>query len=791
MRTSPPRGSSATIAVATARPSSPIVSEAPWTGAGRRFRLSPYLLAYSMGPAALAAILLLSRFGLVAREPAGLWVAIFVAIPVASIALDLLYRRAATPAHLHARIAVHVAAVTTVIYLSGWGPVLTGAFAFVALENVAHDGSETWRATTLWSLAGITVGQLAIWRGWLPCLLPIPQAETLALLGVFVLVFVIRMAGATMEQKEEAELSVRRSEDRFRSLVQNSSDTTLVIGEGRLITYASPATASLLGLQPGEIVGLSDTQFLHPEESELVQVQLADRLQSADVAAPIQFRMRHADGTWRDVEAVVSDLRDRPSVAGYVANLRDVTERKQAELLLAYQALHDPLTGLPNRTLILDRCEQMLVRSRRDHLPVAALFIDLDNFKDINDTLGHEAGDRLLQAVAKRFVATLRTSDTVGRLGGDEFVVLAEGVSLAAGPELVAQRLQDVLVEPFRIEGFEHRPLTVTASLGIASGPRDCAQNLLKDADIAVYRAKAQGKNRAVSFEPQMQSDVLDRLELGMDLRSALEHGQFFLLYQPVFDLDEVRPCGVEALLRWRHPTKGVVGPDNFIPMLEETGLILEVGRWVLDEACAQAARWHQLGYTPSMSVNVSMVQLASDQFVDEVDRALSSSGLDPRSLVLEITETMLMSDADATAGRLAHLKALGVRVAIDDFGTGYSSLAYLRQFPIDALKIDRSFIAAMDDSAESLALIHTLIELGRALGLETLAEGIEEHSQLKTLQNEQCERGQGFLFSRPVEPAVIEALLLRSPQTGDRRPPGSAAQRHRVASSAAPTQPS
>jgi diguanylate cyclase (GGDEF)-like protein/PAS domain S-box-containing protein len=770
----------------TSQPESSTVPAAPAgtssTGASprgesqaRRFRLSPYLLGYSMGPAALVAILLLRRFGLVAREPVGLWIGVFVAIPIASIGLDVVYRLAPIRPCLHARIAVHVAAVTTVIYLSGWGPVLTGAFAFVALENVAHDGSETWRITAPWSLAGIAVGQLAIWRGWAPSFLPVPRGEALALLGVFVLVFVIRMAGATMEQKEEAERSLRRSEDRFRSLVQNSSDTTLVIGEGRLITYASPATVSLLGRQPEEIVGRPDKELLHPDDTELVEVQLADRLQSADVTEPIQFRMKHADGTWRDVEAVVSDLRGRPSVAGFVANVRDITERKQAESLLAYQALHDPLTGLPNRTLILDRCEQMLARSRRDHLPVAALFIDLDNFKDINDTLGHEAGDKLLRAVAARFVAILRPSDTVGRLGGDEFVVLADGVSLAAGPELVAQRLQDVLVEPFRIEGFEHLPLTVSASVGIASGSREGAHVLLKDADIAVYRAKAQGKNCIVCFEPQMQSDVLDRLELGMDLRSALEHNQFFLLYQPVFDLDEVTLCGVEALLRWRHPSRGVVDPDEFVPMLEETGMILDVGHWVLDEACAQAAKWHRQGYTPTMSVNVSMMQLASDVFIEQVDLALTSSGLDPHFLILEITETMLMRDADATAGRLARLKTLGVRVAIDDFGTGYSSLAYLRQFPIDALKIDRSFIAAMDDSAESRALLHTLVELGRALGLETLAEGIEEQSQLHTLQQERCERGQGFLFSKPVEPAAVEALLFRSPPPADRGSPAAA----------------
>src|SRR5579864_4395368 len=371
----------------------------------RRARLDPRILAYAMGPFALVIILVLRHFGVVAREPLWLWLTVFTAIPATSMAFEILYQRRPTTVRLHARIACHAAAVTTVIYLSGWGPVLTGAFAFVALENVSHDGSATWRRTATWSLLGIAVGQLAIWQGWLPSFLSVGKGEALGLMGAFVLVFVIRMAGATMQQKEDAEMSMRASEERFRSLVQNSTDTTFVIGAEGKILYASPATTSLFGRSPEEVVGLRATDLVHPEDRPRVESQLAALVQTELVTDPVQFRVEHADGTYRYAEAVVSILRDNPSVGGYVGNLRDITERKEAESQLLHVALHDPLTGLPNRTLILDRADQMLVRSRREYRPVAALFIDLDNFKDINDSLGHDAGDKVLQAVAHRFVA--------------------------------------------------------------------------------------------------------------------------------------------------------------------------------------------------------------------------------------------------------------------------------------------------------------------------------------------------------------------------------------------------
>ena len=737
-------------------------------GAARR--LNPHLLGYLMGPAALVAILIMRRYHLVAREPVLMWLAVFVAIPLVSATADVFYRRKPSDPRLQLRVACHAAAVTVVIYLSGWGPVLIGAFVFVALENIAHDGSRTWRTTMGWSLVGVLSGQLMIWWGWMPSLLSNEQAQALGLMGAFVLVFVIRMAGAAAEQKEDAEAAMRASEDRFRSLVQHSSDTTLVIRTDQTITYASPATVSLLGRAPEAVVGVTALELVHPDDRERAALQLAARLTENAPTDPVEFRMAHQDGTWRDVEAVISDLRERQSVAGFVANLRDTTERKEAEALLAHQAVHDPLTGLANRTLILDRAEQMLARCSRSHEPAAALFVDLDNFKDVNDTLGHEGGDKLLQAIAARFLATVRASDTVGRLGGDEFVILTEGSSLAAGPELLAERLHEVLNEPFHLEGFDDRPVAITGSIGISSGLRGSAEELLRDADLALYRAKGEGKDRWVLFEPAMQSEVLDRLGLKMDLQSALERDEFYLLYQPLFDLATTHIYGVEALIRWQHPTRGIVGPDEFIPMLEESGLIVEVGRWVLAEACRQTAEWKRRGYDLTVSVNVSMRQLETPALIDHVRQALDVAGLDAGSLLLEITETALMRDADSTITRLTKLKSLGVQIAIDDFGTGYSSLGYLRQFPVDSLKIDRSFITAMADSPESAVLIHTMVALGRALGIGTLAEGIEDEAQLERLRTEGCERGQGFLISRPVGPAEIEFQLDAQVEISDGR---------------------
>jgi diguanylate cyclase (GGDEF)-like protein len=440
------------------------------------------------------------------------------------------------------------------------------------------------------------------------------------------------------------------------------------------------------------------------------------------------------------------------------ARTEEELARRQDEL--AFMATHDQLTGLPNRTLIVDRGEQMLGRARRLRTSVAVLVIDVDNFTAINDTLGHVAGDELLQAIAARLDGVVRGSDALGRIGVDEFVVLAEEVSHGGGAELIAERLQEALKAPFVLAGSEHAALTVTASIGVATGEHASVEDFLRDADIAMHRAKWDGKNRHVVFECAMQDVVQSRMELEMDLRGALARNEFFLLYQPTFDLNAMAPTGVETLIRWRRPSQGIVQPNDFIPLLEETGLIVEVGKWVLEQACRQCARWRDGGHPIGVAVNVSGRQLDTDQFISDVRHAISQSELDAAALTLEITETTLMHNPEETARRLGAIKDLGVRIAIDDFGTGYSSFAHLQRFPVDRLKIDRSFICQLAEHPEGETLLRTLVQLGKALSMETVAEGIELQNQLALLREEQCDGGQGFLFARPLSVDATETFL-------------------------------
>src|SRR5215203_5460375 len=446
-------------------------------------------------------------------------------------------------------------------------------------------------------------------------------------------------------------------------------------------------------------------------------------------------------------------------------------ERQQAhdeltsrEKELVFLATHDALTGLPNRTLILDRIEQTLTRARLKQEPVAVLFVDLDNFKAINDSLGHGCGDELLCAVAERLEGVVRETDALGRLGGDEFVVVADGLSLAAGPELIAERLLEAFAEPFALCEAGETIVHAKASIGIATGVRPSAEELLRDADIAMYRAKWGGKSRYLVFESGMEDEVQSRLEIEMDLQSALPNEEFFLVYQPTFDLQTMTPTGVEALLRWRRPGRGVVQPEEFIPLLEESKLIIDVGAWVLREACEQAARWQEEGRALGLAVNVSQLQLDTDELIDDVKVALTATGLRPEALTIEITETCLMSDAEETARRLNELKKLGVRIAVDDFGTGYSSLSHLRQFPVDVLKIDRSFVSQLAEGGENEILLHTLLQLGKALEIETTAEGVERPQDLNLIRDKECDNAQGFLFARPLSAQDADSFFSQWP---------------------------
>lgn len=444
-----------------------------------------------------------------------------------------------------------------------------------------------------------------------------------------------------------------------------------------------------------------------------------------------------------------------------------VTSRRRALRLVArrtdelrHQALHDALTGLPNRVLVLDRVEQLLARCRRHGTVGAALYLDLDGFKNVNDTLGHDAGDQLLRAVAERLTTGLREVDTIGRMGGDEFVVLVEDGSSWMAPELVAQRVLEIMRHPFEFDR-SGRSIAVTVSVGVSTALDGARGDLVREADIALYRAKAAGKNCYQLFQPSMEAALEHNKQIDFDLRSALETSQFRLLYQPIYALSDLTIIGVEALIRWEHPTRGLLQPDEFIPRLEASGHIVEVGRWVLIEACRQVALWRARDIDLTVSVNVSALQLDRDSIVDHVAEALTSAGLDPSRLIVEITETALMKDTDLTARRLHALKGLGIQLAIDDFGTGYSSLAYLQRFPVDCLKIDRTFIDAITTSPGSKALLRTLVQLGKDLGMQILAEGVETASQLEHLRGVAVDQAQGFLLARPLSADALEEQLL------------------------------
>jgi diguanylate cyclase (GGDEF)-like protein len=433
-----------------------------------------------------------------------------------------------------------------------------------------------------------------------------------------------------------------------------------------------------------------------------------------------------------------------------------VHERTQA---LHFQATHDALTGLPNRALIIDRIDQLLVRNRRRGTLGAALYVDLDDFKNVNDSLGHAAGDRLLILVAERMKAAIREADTIGRMGGDEFVILIDGGDDIASADVVAQRLLEVMRRPFELSG-SLLPLLINTSIGIAVGDRASGSEFLRDADVALYEAKSDGKNKYVFFNPKMEEEIGERVTLEHELRSALAERQFHLVYQPFYTLSELTMVGVEALLRWEHPTRGILESDEFVPILERTGQIREVGAWVLKEACTQMAAWHAEGSTLELSVNVSGHQFDEEVLITQLRDALRVSGLSAGSLNIEVTERTLGEDTESIVAQLQSVRALGVRVAIDDFGTGYSSLSSLRQFPVDTIKIDKSFTTSMTTSAKARALVMTFIHLGRDLGLNTLAEGVESFEQMDLLRDTDLTLVQGYLFSRPLDANALEEQM-------------------------------
>jgi diguanylate cyclase (GGDEF)-like protein/PAS domain S-box-containing protein len=621
---------------------------------------------------------------------------------------------------------------------------------------------------------------------------------------LFMMVFAAVVAGLLFRRFEAARRSgeegvaaaTARGEARFQALVHNSSDLITLIDGDLAITYQTPSLTRILGYAEDELIGTQLVDLVHTDDRLGYLSARAEAIASDLSSATSHLRLRHRDGSYRHVESIHTNLLADPDVRAVVVTTRDVTAQKQLQAQLQHNAFHDALTGLANRALFADRLEHALARTDRQATPVAVLFVDLDDFKAVNDGAGHSAGDELLVAVAERLRGVLRPSDTIARLGGDEFAVLIEDGADPARTAATADRLLAALSQPFP-GGAGDAQVRVTASVGIATGAagQHDAAELLRHADVAMYAAKEAGKGRSAVFAPDMDSAIIGQLQLKAELARAVENGEFVVHYQPTVELETGRLSGVEALVRWEHPTRGLVPPLDFIPLAEQTGLIVPIGRFVLREACRQMSAW-QRDYTThpplTVSVNLSARELDEPGLVGSVRAALEDTGLDPAHLVLEITESLLLVDLPTTVGTLLELRALGVRLAVDDFGTGYSSLAYLENLPVDILKIDKSFVDRIADQSPGIpkddggthrsVMVSAISQLAHALSLQMVAEGIEAPEQVSTLRGLDCQYGQGFYFARPLTADALADLLIRQADepgwslVPDRVVPGEAA---------------
>jgi diguanylate cyclase (GGDEF)-like protein/PAS domain S-box-containing protein len=578
----------------------------------------------------------------------------------------------------------------------------------------------------------------------------------------------------TEREKERAEAELHRREEQYRLITETTQDLISMLDVRGNFTYLSPSVGSLLGYEARDLIGTNSFALIHPEDRQSAAATF-QRILNSEGRGAQEFRARRGDGAWRVFESVGSRILDAAGAAQRVVFVsRDITERKRDEETIRHLAYYDALTGLPNRTLFNDRLAQALAQAYRNRQMLGLMFLDLDRLKAVNDTLGHAMGDRLLQAVSERLKGCLREGDTIARLGGDEFMLLLPGVTHLEDIAKVAQRILDALKPSFYCDGQE---LHTTASVGIALYPNDSkdAEALMKNADTAMYRAKELGRNNYQFYNPSMNATAFQRLSLENNLRRALQGKELTLHYQPQLNLQTGQITGAEALIRWNHPELGSISPTRFIPIAEESGLIVSVGEWVLATAIAQNKSWQEAGFSPiRIAVNLSPLHFKHKDLASTIAEVLRATKLDPKYLELEVTESVIMqssdADADAVVATMLKLKEMGVHVSIDDFGTGYSSLSYLKRFPVDTVKIDQSFIRDITTNPDDAAIAKAIISIAHSLGLRVIAEGVENEGQLNFLRSEKCDEVQGFFFSEGL-PADAFAEFVRERRAARREP--------------------
>ena len=574
-----------------------------------------------------------------------------------------------------------------------------------------------------------------------------------------------------IERTAQAE-AFRESDQRFRSLVQRASEMIVVIDPDGTYAYESPAVERILGWAPGQRLAQTAMDFVHPDDRERASAAMGDLLAKPGESRTIELRHRDSNNDWHWVESTVTNLVDEPTVRGIVVNSRVVDERKTLEHELLQRALHDPLTGLANRVLLRERLENALARRDRSERPPALLFVDLDDFKTVNDGFGHDAGDHLLIEVGNRLRTCVRPEDLVARPGGDEFAVLIEE-RFERGQAIteVAERILEALQAPFDVSGHQ---IHASASIGIASyrGGTPNADLILRQADMAMYDAKANGKAQYAIFTDRLDEAVQHRVEIESGLRVALEQDQIRVVYQPIVEIATREINAVEALVRWQHPTRGLLSPADFLDVAEETGLIIPIGRLVLREACRQLGRWRaSLRPDIKISVNLSATQLHVASIVEDVRSALEGADVDGGALILEVTEGALIADVAGAAAALGSLRSLGVSIAIDDFGTGYSSFSHLQHFPVDIIKVDKSFVDGVCGGREEAKLTRAVLAIGKEFCLEVVAEGVESSNQDAELGSLGCKFGQGYFYARPVPANKLDELFAGESESRTRHP--------------------